>query len=164
MTTAPELSPELLLLRSLTHLMARWSAGSTQESVAASAGVSLETTDIRPLYMLGLAGPTRAADLASVLHLSRPTMSKQIARLERAGLITRTPDPDDGRAAIIALSAEGAHTHSLLVREGRRMIEAALSDWSAAEQAAFAQQLSRFTAGLGVKDSTDEPAVDVERS
>lgn len=151
MTTAPELAPELMLLRSLTHLMARWSSARTQAAVAEAAGVALDAADIPPLYMLGLAGPTRAGDLASALHVSRPTASKQITRLERDGLITRAPDPADGRVSIVALSPLGLDAHERLVTQGHRMVLDAVKDWPAEERTVFAEQLSRFAGGLGVK-------------
>lgn len=164
MTAESQPATELLLLRSLTHLMARWSSAGTQASVAQAAGVALDTADIPPLYMLGLAGPTRAGDLASALHVSRPTMSKQIARLERAGLIARTPDPADGRVTIVALSARGLDAHGRLVEQGHRMVRDAIKDWPAEERTVFAEQLSRFAAGLGVKESADESVADAGRS
>jgi DNA-binding MarR family transcriptional regulator len=163
-TTEAEPAPELTLLRSLTHLMARWSSSGTQASVAQSAGVALDAADIPPLYMLGLTGSARAGDLASALHVIRPTMSKQITRLERAGLIVRTPDPADGRVTIIALSAQGQDAHERLVAQGHRMVHEAVKDWPAEERTVFADQLSRFTASLGVQVSAGEPAADTGRS
>lgn len=164
MTTAPESAPELVLLRSLTHLMARWSSSATQASVAQAADVALDTADIPPVYMLGLGGPMRAAELATSLHVSRPTMSKQLARLESAGLIVREPDPADGRAAIVRLSPAGATAHERLVAEGHRMIRRALRGWSPATASDFAAQLQVFTDALGADDSANEPAADAVRS
>jgi len=160
MTTAPEPAPERMLLRSLTHLMARWSSSATQASVAEAAGVAVDSADIPPLYMLGLGGPMRAAELATSLHVSRPTMSKQLARLQGAGLITREADPADGRAVIVRLSTAGAEANERLVAEGHRMIQRALRDWSAEDASAFAAQLHLFTAALGGKDSAGEPAAE----
>lgn len=47
------------------------------------------------------------AQLASAFQVSRPTMTSTLARLERAGLVRITPDPDDGRAKRVALTAAG---------------------------------------------------------
>jgi DNA-binding MarR family transcriptional regulator len=46
-------------------------------------------------------------DLATHERISPPAMTKHIDRLERDGLVTRTPSPDDGRRIGIALTDEG---------------------------------------------------------
>ncbi|MGW8483115.1 MarR family winged helix-turn-helix transcriptional regulator [Microbacterium sp. NPDC055903] len=136
------------MLEALTHLTTRWSSAGTQAAVAAAAQVEVDPVDIPPLYFLGLEGPVRASELAAALRLSRPTMSKQLTRLERAGFIERNADPEDARAMIITLSAAGAEVHRRLVEQGTIMVAAALEGWDAAEAEAFAAQLTRFVGAL----------------
>jgi DNA-binding MarR family transcriptional regulator len=52
-------------------------------------------------------GEARISDLAALDHCSQPTMTTQVRRLEDAGLVTRTPDPGDARAVLIAITDEG---------------------------------------------------------
>lgn len=52
-------------------------------------------------------GEARISDLAELDHCSQPTMTTQVRRLEDAGLVTRTPDPDDARAVRIRITPEG---------------------------------------------------------
>jgi DNA-binding MarR family transcriptional regulator len=52
-------------------------------------------------------GQARISDLAVLDHCSQPTMTTQVRRLEEAGLVARTPDPDDARAVRIAMTARG---------------------------------------------------------
>ncbi|MBT8389027.1 MAG: MarR family transcriptional regulator [Altererythrobacter sp.] len=47
------------------------------------------------------------AQLASAFQVSRPTMSNTLARLERAGLVQITPDPDDGRGKRVSITETG---------------------------------------------------------
>ncbi|MEM7666481.1 MAG: helix-turn-helix domain-containing protein [Pseudomonadota bacterium] len=47
------------------------------------------------------------ARLASAFQVSRPTMSTTLSRLERAGLVALTPDPDDGRGKRVAITQAG---------------------------------------------------------
>ena len=136
------------LLTALTRLTTLWSSSSTQAAVAAAAGVHVEPIDIPPLYVLGLEGPARAGDLATALRLTRPTMSKQLSRLERAGFIERAPDPADARASIVRLSATGHDVHERLVAQGLAMVTDALSGWEPADGARFAAQLERFVDAL----------------
>ncbi|QEV98906.1 MarR family transcriptional regulator [Microbacterium caowuchunii] len=141
------------VLSSLTHLMARWSSAQVQAEIARDAGAEIDTPDIPALYMLGLEGPLRASDLADRLHLSRPTASKQLARLDRSGLVVRTAEPGDGRVTIVALSAKGRKLHERLVAQGRTMAAAAMSGWAPDAAAQFAQQLAAFADSLGIAPS-----------
>ncbi|MBI3690870.1 MAG: MarR family transcriptional regulator, partial [Mycolicibacterium aromaticivorans] len=45
--------------------------------------------------------------LAELDHCSQPTMTTQVRRLEDAGLVARTPDPDDARAVRIRITPAG---------------------------------------------------------
>jgi DNA-binding MarR family transcriptional regulator len=46
-------------------------------------------------------------DLAQLERISAAAMSGHVDRLERAGLVQRTPDPDDRRRHGLSVSAEG---------------------------------------------------------
>lgn len=52
-------------------------------------------------------GRLRPAAIATALATTRPHTSKLLDRAEAAGLIERTPDPTDGRATVISLTAKG---------------------------------------------------------
>jgi DNA-binding MarR family transcriptional regulator len=52
-------------------------------------------------------GPIRLTALAAKEGVSQPSMTQLIQRLERVGLVTRLPDPDDGRAALIGITGQG---------------------------------------------------------
>ena len=43
-------------------------------------------------------------DLARFAKIEQPPMAQMLARMERDGLIQRTPDPDDGRSSRITLT------------------------------------------------------------
>jgi len=52
-------------------------------------------------------GALRMSVLAAYAEGSLPRLSQVVARLERRGLIRRTPDPDDGRYTLAMLTDEG---------------------------------------------------------
>ena len=52
-------------------------------------------------------GQLRMTDLADTLVLSRSGLTYQAGLLENAGLITRSPSPDDDRSTTLALTAAG---------------------------------------------------------
>src|SRR5580704_17465286 len=61
------------------------------------------------LVMLALWGqsPLAVKELIEMLQLDGPTLSPMLKRLEAAGLVTRTRDPDDERQLRIGLAPEG---------------------------------------------------------
>src|ERR1700742_1491528 len=48
-------------------------------------------------------GALQQKDLAERTHVEQPTMAALLGRMERDGVITRTPHPGDKRANLIAL-------------------------------------------------------------
>lgn len=62
----------------------------------------------RALSILDEHGPMRVSDFAAVDRCSQPTATTMLQRLERSGSVQRVPDPRDGRAALVSLSAEGS--------------------------------------------------------
>ena len=43
-------------------------------------------------------------ELARLAHIEQPSMAQTLARMERDGMIRRTPDPEDGRSTLISLT------------------------------------------------------------
>lgn len=71
------------------------------------AGRLLRETGLRPgqeliLMTLWHEGPQRQVDLVEAIDSDAPTMARSIARLEKAGLVRRSPSPTDRRAVIVA--------------------------------------------------------------
>lgn len=151
------------VLSALTRLMADWTATSTQARIADEADAAVDPIDIPPVYELGGAGPMRASALAALLHVTRPTMSKQLARLERAGLIERQGDPSDGRASVVALSPRGEEIYRRLLFRGREMVAEAMAPWGAGDTARFGALLEEFVARVGVPAEEETSAGGAER-
>jgi DNA-binding MarR family transcriptional regulator len=53
-------------------------------------------------------GPMTPSELAVRERIQRPTATRVLARLEEAGLMTRTPDPADRRSSLLAVNPAGA--------------------------------------------------------
>ena len=60
------------------------------------------------------AGPMRSGDLARALGVSAPTLTDAVSTLAAKGLAERRPDPQDRRAALVALTPQGAAAGSRL--------------------------------------------------
>jgi DNA-binding MarR family transcriptional regulator len=90
----------------------------------------------------------RVTDLTDALMLTSSGTTKRLDRLERAGLIARSADPDDRRGVLIALTDDGreridATTADHLANE-RRL----LAGLTAEEQDQLAGLLRRLRLGL----------------
>jgi DNA-binding MarR family transcriptional regulator len=59
------------------------------------------------LHTLSRAGPCRLSDLVKTEQIKQPALTSAGAKLERDGLIERRPDPRDGRASMLSLTADG---------------------------------------------------------
>ncbi len=84
-------------------------------------------------------GPARLTTLACLEGIPQPAMTPMIQRLERQGLVERSSDPDDGRAAVVALAADG-RVKLAQRRDGRRARLADLLN-TRAEQASSLEQV-----------------------
>ncbi|WP_244427178.1 MarR family winged helix-turn-helix transcriptional regulator [Methyloferula stellata] len=58
-----------------------------------------------PVLNMLRAGEKRSQkDLAQCAQIEQPSMAQLLARLERDGMIKRSPDPNDGRSSLISLT------------------------------------------------------------
>ncbi len=53
------------------------------------------------LLMLWAQGPLRIVDLVDAVESDAPSMTRSVARLEKVGLVRRTPSPTDRRAVLV---------------------------------------------------------------
>ncbi len=94
--------------------------------------------------MLQDLGPLRAGDLVARLGQDKSTVCRQVTKLVELGLVDRTADPVDGRAQVLAPSAEGS-TRLARIRQARRARwEADLADWPTEDVATLAELLARI--------------------
>src|SRR5215472_15609025 len=87
-------------------------------------------------------------DLARFAKIEQPPMAQMLARMERDGLIRRTPDPADGRSSRITLTkvaeARLPHAIAVLLRGNRE----ALSGFTDEEGRLLVTLLTRLIANL----------------
>jgi DNA-binding MarR family transcriptional regulator len=60
------------------------------------------------VHTLSRRGPMRLTALTATEQLTQPAITSLVTRLERDGLVQRRPDPSDGRAVLVVLTAAGA--------------------------------------------------------
>ncbi|TDK88015.1 MULTISPECIES: MarR family winged helix-turn-helix transcriptional regulator [Mycobacteriaceae] len=103
MTVAP--ATETTLASDLLTVVARINRLANQR-----VRLPLPFAQARLLSTIEAEGRARISDLAALDHCSQPTMTTQVRRLEEAGLVSRTVDPDDARAVLISITPQGVAT------------------------------------------------------
>ncbi|MGW8528911.1 MarR family winged helix-turn-helix transcriptional regulator [Nocardiopsis sp. NPDC055824] len=101
-----EVAELLVRLINISNRLARYAAHATGERTSPATW--------RALSVLREKGPLRLGVLADHCRVRQPTMTVIVDSLLSSGYVERRPDPDDGRANLHELTAEG---------------EAALDDW-----------------------------------
>ncbi|UUA10808.1 MULTISPECIES: MarR family winged helix-turn-helix transcriptional regulator [Streptomyces] len=94
-------------------------------------------------------GGCRATDLAAHYALDKSTVSRQVAALERAGLIARRPDAEDQRVLELHLTVAGRRILAQVTESRRRAFRERLADWPAEDLTRFAECLVRYNADSG---------------
>ncbi|MBR0755305.1 MarR family transcriptional regulator [Bradyrhizobium jicamae] len=88
------------------------------------------------------------ADLARLLGVEQPSMAQLLARMERDGLLDRTPDPHHNRSQIVKLTAAGKNKLPLSIEAMNEGNLVALRGFSPEEVEQFVVFLKRFNSNL----------------
>ena len=79
----------------------------TARRLRQQAGEELSPSQAAALATIDRHGPLTPSELATRERIQRPTATRVIARLEEAGLVDRTGDPDDRRSCLVGVAPEG---------------------------------------------------------
>ncbi|MFI6581111.1 MarR family winged helix-turn-helix transcriptional regulator [Embleya sp. NPDC050493] len=101
-------------------------------------------------------GEMSPSGLADVLGVSRATVTGLIGGLEREGLVLRRPSAEDGRSAVVVLTARGARRMRELAPEHFGRLQEMVGALDPEERAVFLDLLGRLVRGI--------PALTRERS
>ncbi|MFG3050593.1 MarR family winged helix-turn-helix transcriptional regulator [Kitasatospora sp. NPDC048239] len=95
------------------------------------------------------AGPVRVTDVGVHFAVGKATVSRQIRALEELGLVAREADPQDRRAALVSLTADGRRR--FLEARGARMarVREVMGGWPEEDVVRFAELLHRFNDVVG---------------
>lgn len=110
---------------------------------AERSGVHLSRPSISILLALHSTGPQRYNVLAQVTDLEPPLVSREVRDLVTTKLVKRTPDPSDGRAAIVTLTTKGRRTVERHLSAADDIFDETFQGWSAADVNTLADLLER---------------------
>lgn len=100
-------------------------------------------------YLARRTEPPCAKEIEEEFHLSHPTVSGLLSRLEKKNFIEFRPDERDGRCKRIFISPKGRDCHEIIyntILENERRI---VHGFSQEEQAQFAELLARAVRNMG---------------
>lgn len=111
------------------------------EAVGSRLGVS--AMDQRALGVIGARGPLSAGALAKEIGLTPGAVTGMVDRLERAGLVTRAPDPADRRRVVIQVADTGRAVFGEVFSGLSAAMAEMVSRYSPEEQAVIADYVTR---------------------
>jgi len=115
------------------------------------APIGLSPAYVPVLLTLSAGGAQTPKALAEAAAVEQPTMTATIQRMERDGLVTRKRNPDDGRSALIALTAKGHARIADMEKVLSALNELLLEQFTTAEREQFLGLLGRVVNLLEVQ-------------
>jgi DNA-binding MarR family transcriptional regulator len=119
----PELHRSLIDITSLMNRPER------DVELLARAGLSLERALFPLLVLVERLGPIGVVDLAGRVGRDYTTVSRQVARLEELGLVTRRPSPTDKRIREALITPTGKEATDALDAAREEMAVVMFEDW-----------------------------------
>lgn len=108
----------------------------------------LQASSYLMLSWLDQHGPQRASAMAEVFDIDKGAISRQVQHLVDLGLVDRAPDPADGRATLVSVSAAAADRMAAVADARREWLDDRLRDWSEEDLRGIVELLGRYNAAL----------------
>ena len=114
------------------------------EQILQAAGIQLEQMLFPLLVAVGRHGPVGVVELADHLGRDYTTVSRQVARLEQLGLVTRRASAEDGRVREARITPLGKQATNAVDKARARMAMAVFRDWPQDDFDSLVALLRRF--------------------
>lgn len=155
------------ILRSIRRVLRKVSEHSRNLSRVAGLTVP-QLLCLRAVGELGTAGEVTVASIGRAVHLSAPTVSRILDRLEEAGYIARRPGADDRRKVSVVLTAAGKRKYRSLPAPLHDEFLSRLDRLDSRERTRLRQSLDRI---VDLMEATDidaapilTPAIDLKQA
>lgn len=109
-------------------------------------------------------GTSRASDIACLLGVDKGAMSRAVHQLVDLDLVERTADPEDARALVLHLSAEGRARMERVGRARRERFGRLMQGWSTDEVVDLVGVLQRYNATVDAALAPQRAEGDVGRA
>ena len=118
------------------------------DMLLSEARVTIDRALFPLIVRLSAIGPMGVAELADHAGRDYTTISRQLAALERQGLIVRRTGERDARVKEALLTTEGSRIARRIANARRRLLDRLLASWSASERATFARLAQKMADGM----------------
>ena len=134
-------------LQSITQALTR---AKMHERLLREADLRIDRSAIIILFKLHHRGgdAMRVSDIATLVGVDTPAVTRKVQQLEQHGFVARLADPTDRRAVLISLTDEGRGVVDRILRVHRAMLARLVAEWGEKELATFASLLTRFSQAL----------------
>ncbi|GAA3290741.1 MarR family transcriptional regulator [Streptomyces cinereospinus] len=139
------MSPEIVEIeRALTRITYLSTRARQHDRLMSLADVPLDRAAVALLRQVADSEPLRPGELANRLGVEASHVTRTVQQLQRAGYVTRVPDPDDRRAQRIELTGTGRQAIGRIREAGARGMQLALAAWSPEELGRLAELFHRM--------------------
>jgi DNA-binding MarR family transcriptional regulator len=128
----------------LIPLVRYLSSPRTWRQLAAATDLALDRARYVVLRAVAETEPVRTTALAEQVGVDPSTMSRHVSILDQVGLVSRVPDPLDGRAQAVSLTPAGREVMEKVRAARHDLITAALDGWDDTDRAQLASLLGRL--------------------
>lgn len=101
----------------------------------------LTTARAHLLWTVRELGPSTQRTLADALGVTPRNITGLVDALEAAGLVVRSPHPEDRRAILVSFTPRGSRLAARMARDKERLAEALFGPMTSAELKAFSASL-----------------------
>ncbi len=119
----------------------------------AEQGASLARTKL--LLFLDRRGPGRAVDIADFFDQAPRTVTEAIDKLERDGLVTRSPDRNDRRVKQVAITPQGQRVIGETEPLRMELIDSVFGVLAPAEQVQLGELLAKLATALDAQEKRE---------
>ena len=148
-----ELSTEekiIVAIRQITHAVDLWSRQLWQKT-------GLTSPQLAVLREIQSGGSDTPTTIAEALHLTQPTVTGILQRLERIGAIRREPSLVDGRSVVAMVTSKGASLIAKCPSLIRDQVRERLEKLPVEKRAALLEHVRMLAEILGAPDGEDAP-------
>jgi DNA-binding MarR family transcriptional regulator len=132
----------------LLEIIGVMNAPQRDEALIAAAGVRLDRALFPLLIGIERFGPIGVVELAAGMNRDHTTVSRQLAKLERLGLVARLESSDDRRTRRAVVTPEGKAMTKRIDAARERMFRAIFSDWPPEEVSELTRLMGKFAAAV----------------
>jgi DNA-binding MarR family transcriptional regulator len=134
---------------SMSILSRAFTLSRPHEQLIKEAGVRLDRAGSALLFKLRAHGESaRVSDLAQLLDVDTPAVTRKVQQLERLGYVAITPDVDDKRAKRVAITKSGEKTIERIMLAANHRLSRLFEGWTKEEVTIFSSSLDKFAHAL----------------